>query len=170
MISDFSPSREWPIRSPRKNMRIASFMILLFVTGCSKKPISTKATISDSVVETGHEIVITVEAKNRSFKKALVVPAYHALQSGGYSMNDVDFSFKPNGGKSPPITKHTPMYIDPNWEKLEARESRTYNFYWRSGKSDFGEGTLFLTFPHDFEPVEPFPVRIIKSRESDPRD
>lgn len=141
-------------------------IVLLLELSKGKKPIATKAELSSSVVEAGQMIVVYVDAKNRQFRDAVVVPGYHCLRGGAFSMDGVGFFFKPDGSDHHPRIKFTGLQLDPIWEKIGPRESRRYEFHWKPRESDVGEGILFLTLPDDFEPVGPFNVRVLKSGES----
>jgi hypothetical protein len=138
-------------------------LVFLLDTSFGKRPIATKATISSSVVEQGQRVTVIVEAKNRSFQKDLVIPAYHTVPDKYTSMDGVGFFYQPEGSNYHPNINYIGLFLEPHWDKLVARDTRRYEFYWNSGDAAAGEGTLFLTLPDEFEPVEPFKIRITKA-------
>ncbi len=139
-------------------------LVFLLDTSLGKKPIATEATISSSLVEQGQSVTVIVEAKNRNFQKDLVIPAYHTVPGKYTSMNGVGFFYQPEGSDyHPPNINYIGLFLEPHWDKLKARDSRRYEFYWSPGDTAAGEGTLYLTLPDEFEPVEPFKIRITKA-------
>jgi len=166
------PRRAIALAFAKKFMRIlivitlivGALVSLVFLLDASydKRPIATEARISSAVVEQGARITVTVEAKNRNFRKDLVIPAYHTVPGKYTSMNGVGFFYLPSGSEYHSNINHIGLFLEPRWDKLAARDSRRYEFYWNPGDTAAGEGTLFLTLPDEFEPVEPFKIRIIK--------
>ena len=137
-------------------------LLLLLDASYNRKPIATTASISSSVVEQGQLITVTVEAKNRHFREDLVIPTCHKMPDGHTSMKGVGFFYQPKGSDYHPNIRYEGLSLEPYWDKLEARDSRRYEFRWNPGDTAAGEGTLFLTLPDEFEPVEPFKIRINK--------
>ena len=138
-------------------------LVFLVDTSLGKRPIATEATISSSVVQQGQRVTVIVQAKNRNFTKDLVIPTCHTFPNGDTSMAGVGFFYQPEGSDYHPNMNYIGLSREPYWDKIKARDSRRYEFHWNSGEAEVGEGTLFLTLPDEFEPVEPFKIRITKS-------
>ena len=143
---------------------VGALVSLVFLLDASydKKPIATEATISGAVVGQGERITVTVVARNTHFRKDLVIPTAHTLPDGHTSMDGVGFFYQPKGSDYHPNINYIGLRLEPYWDKLEARDTRRYEFHWNPGDTEAGEGTLFLTLPDEFEPVEPFKMRITK--------